>query len=316
MLPILEPLLQDFAEGTVAWYAQRRIDDAEMLPLSPSHYYQLRGWQKAAMGKKRPEALLPADFIEFARGRRADGVLPQTIQNDVACLRALLFRFIKFGEIKPEVEVVVKTAWGLLQDDKLIAKGKPRRRLPSAEELQAVRAGIVERNKRGRAKIDLTDFLEFALVSTRRLSEITDIQRQHIDIERRMCKLRPKKSDGEWKEFPLLGEMWDIVQRRLAAIPDEPTARLFPFNPKSAGQAYAKVLKKAGIVGLRFHDNRAEAITRWLGKFGTARKVKMISLHSTEKQIESTYDRETSESLHAEFARIQAALAAVELRHS
>jgi hypothetical protein len=78
-----------------------------------------------------------------------------------------------------------------------------------------------------------------------------------------------------------------LFERRLAEIPNEPTARLFPFKARRAVQRFCKAKKRLQVAhpelfkNLRMHDNRAFCFTGLLKKGYTVTQVrKGVSLHS------------------------------------
>ncbi len=79
---------------------------------------------------------------------------------------------------------------------------------------------------------------------------------------------------------------------------------MFPFRAKTVSKRYTDSKKELGITKLRFHDNRAEAITRWL-KVLPPQKVRHISGHVTTAILERVYDRTRPDALHADFAAIE-----------
>ena len=133
-----------------------------------------------------------------------------------------------------------------------------------------------------------------------------------IDWVRKMYWVRnlkhPRFKNGNHKEFAMLDPIPEIFARQPRLRPDDPNERVFPFDSKSVGAKYTLAKKALGIVNLRFHDNRREAITRWL-KFLPPHKVKMISGHETTVILERVYDATDPVTLHAELARMTQAAA-------
>jgi hypothetical protein len=57
---------------------------------------------------------------------------------------------------------------------------------------------------------------------------------------------------------------------------------------------------------LRFHDNRREAITRWIAKLDkNLRKVRMVSGHENTLILERVYDATDPATLHADLKKLE-----------
>jgi integrase len=137
----------------------------------------------------------------------------------------------------------------------------------------------------------------------RRISELCRIERQHINVEKRtywVYDLKNSEGKGHHGEAPLIEGAWELVEAILAEIPNEPTARLFPYNSKTCSQRQTlakKELQKLHphlFVDLHMHDQRAYCFTELLKKGYTALQVKRVSLHATTKMIDTVYGRLTA----------------------
>ncbi len=127
---------------------------------------------------------------------------------------------------------------------------------------------------------------------------------------REVLKLDAEKCDAELADDRLDGRLvrsaWKIFQERLAVIPNEPTARLFPFNAQTCSQRYTLAKKKLRLEhpelfdNLHMHDNRAEACTGYLNAgYSLIQVAKGISLHKDGgKTLAVTYARIKAKDLH------------------
>jgi hypothetical protein len=97
----------------------------------------------------------------------------------------------------------------------------------------------------------------------------------------------PTKKKGNHKWFALFPELAEIIRMQPEVPGDD---RVFPFCSKSCSASYTNAKKALGIQGLRFHDNRRAAITRWLAKLKSPHKVRFISGHETTLILERVYD--------------------------
>ena len=103
----------------------------------------------------------------------------------------------------------------------------------------------------------------FAIETALRRSELCNSRREYVDFPR--CTLHVPKSKTDWKtgkkgrEVPLSPIALKIIQ----SIPIRIDGLLFGLKPDSVTQGFKRLCKQQGIVDLRWHDLRHEAISRW-----------------------------------------------------
>lgn len=99
----------------------------------------------------------------------------------------------------------------------------------------------------------------FALETAMRRGELVALQWQHIDLKKRVAMLYDTKN-GESRAVPLSSRAVELLE----ALPRRIDGRVFPYT--SAGsitQGFEIACRRAGIEGLRFHDLRHEATSRF-----------------------------------------------------
>jgi hypothetical protein len=304
MIALLEPILADFKEGTIAWLLQKRIDESRQpgaRRLGASQEYTFRRLQKAAIGKKHHEKLKVIDFVEHCRSRIAAGAKPQTVMGDITCVASVLRHAVEVWEMPDAGHLSIIKAKPQLMREQLIGKSVPRKRRPKPDELARLLALAAIEDARPKNKILMVPIIRFSYTSARRISETCRITRKDVDVEKRLCTVRDLKNPkgkGYHDTFPLLGEAWEIVAQRLAAITDHPDARLFPFNSKSCSARYTMMKVKLGIKDLRLHDNRRECISRMFEAGFNVPEAQKVSLHRTPTLLLGTYTSLNPEDLH------------------
>lgn len=287
-------------------------------PLGDSHRYSLLAMKRTMLGPIFAAKLHKNQVKEYARERRVT-VCPATINQNICYLSGVLdYAGSEWDDCEDVSSAAIKIARKSLVKHNLIGKSAPRTRVPTEDELRRLTELLGEQDKK--SKMRVVEVLLFALISTRRLSEICRMTHGDIDWENRdddgniapMYMIRdvkhPTRRLGNHKTFALLDPMPEIIRRqpRLTESPDE---RVFPFVSKSVGRRYTEAKKALGIQNLRFHDNRREATTRWL-KILPAGKVRLITGHETTQILERVYDASKPERLHAEIAEINRRAAA------
>jgi integrase len=195
----------------------------------------------------------------------------------------------------------------MLNKHGLIGKSTARKRRPTDDELHRLIDYLSEQDEH--AKVKAVPCMMFALASSRRRGEICRMQWGDIDWEKRTYMIRdlkhPTQKRGNHVTFPLFDELAAIIKAQ-PRLTDSPEERVFPYNDKSLGARYTLAKKALGIVDLRFHDNRREAISRYL-KVLPPHEVRLISGHRNTIILEKVYDGRKPEDLHAKFDKLMAA---------
>lgn len=311
--PSVKP--QNVKHGTIAWVIVRFIEKkaASGKPLGDSAYYALFAMARDKLGAVMAAKLDESDIMDFVERRYEAGLNPATISGDISRLRvALKYARSAWKKECPGIsDKAIEEALPLLVKDGWIGKSKPRTRLPTGDELERLIAYLSEQDAGPRTKVKVVPCLLFALATTRRRGEIVrlmygDIEWDHKDEKgnaapRYMIRdvKHPTAKKGNHKWFPLFDDAAEIIRRQPRLRPNDPTERVFPYDGKSVGARYTLAKKELGIVDLRFHDNRAAGITRFL-KFLPPHEVKLISGHTGKSPtLERVYDRRDGDYLHA-----------------
>lgn len=302
---------------TVAQLVERFIDEMNGIngqpgikPLGPSHCYTLRRIERMPIGLKSVSELKKTDVMDMVKELRKT-VVAATANQYVTFLRGVLkYAPSAWEDCEDVSDASIAAAKPMLIKYQLIGKSVPRKRVATDAELDALLGFYATPNKRGKQRqIRMADIIAFAVGSTRRMGEICRFRRSDIDWDRKdkegnptpMYMVRdmkhPTKKTGNHKWFPLFPELAEIINLQPVHPTDD---RVFPFNSHSASASYTNAKKRLGIQGLRFHDNRRLAITRWLARLKNPHKVKLISGHETTLILERVYDATDPATLHAD----------------
>ena len=242
------------------------------------------------VAEKRVVDLVARDFIDHVHWRRAQpvtrshprGVGPSTLNNDLIFLR-LVMRYLQHARELPVSPAVVSDAVDALRAGRGVSKSSQRERRPSADELRRLDAYLFERWQSGRMTVPMWHLMWLAIYSGRRQEELARIPRRGLDRKHGVYVIEGgiKNPAGRVErdvEAVLPPAGWAVVDRILADFPGD-DGPLLAFNPKSAGTRWINACKILGIVDLRFHDLRHEALSR-LGEDGlTVPQIQQVSLH-------------------------------------
>lgn len=196
------------------------------------------------------------------------GVKLATINRDLEVLRHMM------REVLPDNKVKAIFKGTILKK----AEDARTRTLSEAEERQLLNACSGERcvtytrkhhgkTETIQAKVKvrspyLKGMIMLAIDSAMRRGEILKLQWSDIDFHRNKIHVRGTNTKTETsRDVPLT----DRVKRELLALHD--LNKPVPFPVTDFKNAWQAAKKAAGIEGLRFHDLRSTAISRWLNKY-------------------------------------------------
>ncbi|WP_342316896.1 site-specific integrase [Lysobacter sp. FW306-1B-D06B] len=260
---------------------------------------------KEGLGDKVASKLTAADVIEHTRKRRQGEHINKDGHRVPACGGATMN--VELGYLSEMLKVAKSMGKLTLPHDpvaearpslrlvKLVAKSVKRNRRPTPEELSRLKAHF-EANA-WRMKLPMADIVDFAIGTAKREGEITRLLWEDLDAPTRTAVLRdakhPRAKEGNHKRFPLLADMWPLVDRQ----PTKDRQRIFPFKPDSIGTAFRRACIALGIQDLHFHDLRHEATSRLFEQGYSIEQVATVTLHESWQELKR-YTQLRPESLH------------------
>jgi integrase len=125
----------------------------------------------------------------------------------------------------------------------------------------------------------MISFVSLAIETALRRGELLDLCWSRIDWTASTAHI-PQTKTGRPRTIPLTPTALRLLQR----LPRE-AEKVFPFSANSAKLAWVYATKRAGIVGLRFHDLRHEAISRLFEMELSMPEVALISGHRDARML-------------------------------
>jgi len=116
--------------------------------------------------------------------------------------------------------------------------------------------------------------VRLALETAMRRSEILKMAWSDMDWEKRTLHISETKT-GHPMTIPLTEEAVQLLK----CLPRSMDGRVIPISATCLRMAWDRALRRAGIMGLRFHDLRHEAITRFFERGLSVPEVALISGH-------------------------------------
>ena len=151
-------------------------------------------------------------------------------------------------------------------------QGRPRDRRPQGDEEKRLLAAC-----RGARNKWLVHFVALAIETGMRRGELLGLLWDNVDLERRTAFL-PVTKNGESRGVPLSSRAIEVLR----ALPPSTNGRVFAELTREAlKQSFNRAARRAGITGLRVHDLRHEATSRFFEKGLNVMEVASVTGHKT-----------------------------------
>ena len=210
--------------------------------------------------------LSSARIAEFRDRRMKDGV--RAAQIDLILIR----HAIKIARIEWGIELSTNPVEGVKIPNGVVRRT---RRLVSGEYEALSRAAARCTNPY------IWPCVEIAIETGMRRSEILSLQWDNVDLDTRIAIL-PNTKNGSRREVPLTTKAVEI----LAGL-ERQHESVFPISDYSIRNGWDRLVKRANIADLRFHDMRHEAVSRFFEMGLSVPEVAAISGHRDYRTLAS-----------------------------
>jgi len=211
---------------------------------------------KRDLGHHTMTSLRSSDVAAY-RDKRLEIASGSTVRRDLALLSHLYAIALK--------------EWGLPVDNPCAKIRKPRTNPGREQRISDSQLELVLREARARHE-ELPSFITLAVESGMRRSEIVGLRRD--DIRGSVAYLGDTKN-GSSRTVPLS----TAAKQAIAALPLRMDGRLFSMHPDTVTGYFRRCCKAAGIEGVRLHDLRHEATSRFFEKGLNIMEVASITGH-------------------------------------
>lgn len=234
----------------------------EIVPGKRSAWYEaviLKAFQRHEVCRKKLSAVTAEDFGKY-RAERLRSITASSLRRQLNPIRNMF--------------EVARKEWGLplkknpLADLKIYDSAKSRERRLSTGELDKLKtaAGATQNSL-------VLPMALLALQTGLRRSELLRATWSNLDLEGRSLTVLETKN-GHSRVIPLTKEAVQIIQR----LPRN-SGQLFPTTANAFRLAWERLVKRAAIDDLHFHDLRHEAISRFFERGLSTPEVALISGH-------------------------------------
>lgn len=203
--------------------------------------------------------------------------LARISSRDVTRYRDERLKTVKGGTVHRELAVlrhcfeVARKDWGIPLKSNPVAEitmpalSKPRNRRPSAAELSALELTC--------SHPLLWQIVTIAIETGMRRGEIVNMRWEDIDWDQGTLNI-PVTKTGHPRTIPLTQTALETFEGL-----DRGDSKVFPMTGNAVRLAWERLKKKAGVVDLRFHDLRHEAVSRFFEMGLSVPEVALISGH-------------------------------------
>jgi len=132
--------------------------------------------------------------------------------------------------------------------------------------------------------------VDFAIETGMRRSEILSLRWENLSDQQRIASL-PDTKNGSKRDVPLTLKAAQVI----ANLPAH-TEMVFPTSDYAVRHAWDRLVKRAGIEDLRFHDLRHEAVSRFFEMGLSVPEVALISGHKDYRML-ARYTHMTAENV-------------------
>lgn len=224
-----------------------------------SETYRIKTMLKHPMARL-PVKQLKASVVAAYRDERLDAVTPSSVRRELVILRHCL--------------EVARREWGVTLSDNPVrqiqmpSESNARERRISSDEFAALNKALNQTRNKWVAPV-----VRFALATGMRRGEILDLTWDHVDLDARTAKISRTKN-GHSRTIPLSGEAIKVLKK----LPREGD-QVFPISENAFRLSWERLRRRAGLVDLRFHDFRHEAVSRFFELGLSVPEVALISGH-------------------------------------
>ena len=242
---------------------------------SKSELRRIAVWQKHPLAQRSLSQIRGADIASYIRERRAS-VSSGTIRLDLALISHLY--------------TIALQNWGLESLDNPVLKikkpapGKARdRRLENGEEER-----LLEACNTSRSAPWLGAAVGLAIETGMRAGEILSIRWSQVQMKERAIRLDETKN-GDSRTVPLTRHAVKILETLPRSIDGRVIAAFYDSN--GMGNAFATARKRAGMEGIRFHDLRHEAASRFAQIFSAQELARVMGWRTMQMALRYYHPR-------------------------
>ncbi|MFD3397258.1 tyrosine-type recombinase/integrase [Alteromonas macleodii] len=260
-------------------------------PLGRSAQSSLKQTGRYNIGKVKLVDLRSQHIIDFALERLESErkPKPQTVAGDISFLRSVLIHAKSLFGLEITDQAIVES-YPTLRRLRLIAKSDKRHRRLVGKEYEYILEALEEYQSRDKTELPYADLFEMSVLTCLRVSELCRLEWKNLMEEKSLIRVTDRKhpthKQGNDMLLPLLGK-----GRALELILKQPRTSkfIFPYNSKTVGTGFRRVIRSLGIVDFQYRDLRREGCSLLIEKGFSLPQVAAVSGHKDLKILHDIY---------------------------
>lgn len=226
---------------------------------------RLQSWLNHPLAKREASSIKPVDIALYRDSRLKQGRAPATVRIELSLLSSI-YKYAKhewgFSSLSnPVIDIKRPTP----------SKGRDRR--IEGRELDYILSAVEGSY--------MSSVILLAIETAMRAGEIASLQWENVNLNKRIAVL-PDTKNGEKRVVPLSLRAVEILSKI-----EQNGSNVFPISSSYAiTDAFRRATRRAGVVGLRFHDLRHEAVSRLFEKRLNVMEVASISGHRSLQMLQ------------------------------
>ncbi|GAB3547432.1 site-specific integrase [Noviherbaspirillum agri] len=226
---------------------------------------RLRAWLQHPFAKREAASIKPADIASYRDQRLKEGKAAATVRIELSLISS--------------VYKYAKHEWGFTKLSNPVTEIK--RPPPSKGRDRRLEDGELDAILCVTEGTYMAPVILLAIETAMRAGELASLQWEHINLVKRTAVL-PDTKNGDKRVVPLSTKAIEIL-RKMERNGDN----VFHFQDSYViSDAFRRITKRAGIMGLRFHDLRHEAVSRLFEKRLNVMEVASISGHRSLQMLQ------------------------------
>ncbi|WP_293941714.1 site-specific integrase [Sphingomonas sp.] len=239
--------------------------------------------------RKRSAASENLRLAKLQRDPLADTDLGSLEPNAIAAYRDRRLRIVKPATVRRELALlthalnIASREWGYaLARNPVAVVQQPT--VDNARERRLRKGELEKLEVASRASRNglVGPIVRLAIETALRRAEIINLEWRHVDLVQRTAHIPVTKS-GKARTIPLTDGAVSILRHRRTEA--EVQGKVFPITANALRLSWERLRRRAGLVDLRFHDLRHEAISRFCELGLTLAEVALISGHKDYRML-------------------------------
>lgn len=256
----------DIEEKTLDELLEKYINEVVSKKKSaPAQSIILNAFRRDPICKKPALTLRSQDFIPYKEARLTE-VSPTTFNHQIAI-------------VQHAFEVAIREWHWPFKENPLKRLKKPRNNKGRERRLEGIEEKLLLLHTEQTRNPHVKNVILFALETAMRRGEILRIDWKDVNLSKKTLHI-PITKNGSPRTVPLTPRALELLVQV-----EKREGKLFPLSEEALKLAWKRLVNRAGIQDLHFHDLRHEAISRLIERGFSLAEVALVSGHKDPRML-------------------------------